>query len=108
MQGSSILFISHRCKLENPEGMLGEVLCTSLVFALLQKHLRNIVEVKRLLANPPSFLSVIVSLFTHEKKWFKGFFYHNLIDFSLIKVFVTRRMRINLKVLQNKIDFAIR
>jgi hypothetical protein len=48
MQGSSILFISHRFRLENPEGMLGEVLCMSLVFALLQKHLRNIVEVKRL------------------------------------------------------------
>jgi hypothetical protein len=47
MQGSSILFISHRCELENPGGMLGEVLCMSLVFASLQKHFRNIAEVKR-------------------------------------------------------------
>jgi len=68
------MFVSHRCKLEDPEGMLMEVLCISLVFALLQKRLRNIGEVKRLPANPPSCLSVIVSLFTHEKKWLKGFF----------------------------------
>jgi hypothetical protein len=88
--------------------MLGEVLCISLVFALLQKHLRDIVEVKRLLADPSSFLSVIVSLFTHEKKWFEGFFHHNLLDFGLIKVFAARRMRVNLKVLQNKMDFAVR